>query len=141
MSNDIISALELLREHAASAHEMKNLRTNSALKQRICLIEVYGVSLLRRRDARLMALEEARDEVAIALVGRAPPIVFWIGEEKSTGSKVPSPSIASIKLAGKCQSTYILKGEFSFGTQVACHVACNSQKAGATPMVEEPGCY
>jgi hypothetical protein len=103
-------------------------KTRMVTEQGQQLLLTYGESLLRRRDARVMMLEEMRDEIAIALALRAPPIVFWIDEEKFIGSKVvpitPAPSIATVKLSGGRNNVCTLRGEItSFGTQRSAMVA------------------
>jgi hypothetical protein len=56
------------------------IRMSTSQGQSLAL--AYGRSLIRLRDARMMALEAIRDEVAIALCGRAKPVFGFIAPEK-----------------------------------------------------------
>jgi hypothetical protein len=77
--------------------------------QQAQLVLSYGASLLRRRDARLMMLEEARDEVAIALAGRAEPVFGFVATEKEV-CEVQSKRGASTELRGSINGAVALMG-------------------------------
>jgi hypothetical protein len=102
MSNDVIISLETLYRDARDS--VSSVSTKSQRQQ---LALSYLSSLLRLRDAQLMALEEMRDEVAIALCMRAPPIFGFI--EKVCD--VQKPAVPSLKLDGRCQNRFALRGE------------------------------
>ena len=76
--------------------------------QQAQLVLSYGASLLRRRDARLMMLEEARDEVAIALAGRAKPVFEFVATKEVC--EVQSKRGASTELRGSINGAVALMG-------------------------------
>ena len=82
-----------------------------------------------------MMSEEARDEIAIALVGRARPVFAFIGNEDITGSKVVPVVVASVKLSGEHRNVHALRGEISFGTRSACHVVRVPGRSESISMV------
>ncbi|SRR6266851_2647432 len=88
----VIRSLETLRDDA---------ETRMTTAQGQSLVLAYMNSLLRRRDIRLMALEEMRDEVSIALALRAPPVFRFVEE---------SPIVQS-------KNIIALRGEVKFGAQ------------------------
>jgi hypothetical protein len=103
MSNDIVGSLEILYLDAKASVESVDTKS-----QRQQLALTYGRSLVRRMDARLMMSEEARDEVAIALVGRAKPIFGFVAAEKV--SEVRSVKCVDVTLRGSLIGAVALAG-------------------------------
>jgi hypothetical protein len=91
----IIRSLELLRRDA---------KANGQLLLSLC----YARSECRRRDVRVMALEEIRDEVMIALAMRRPPVFGFIAPEKVC--EVQSIKPASTELQGSLNDVVALIG-------------------------------
>jgi hypothetical protein len=84
-------------------------RTRMITAQGQHLVLAYMRSLLRRRDARIMMLEEIRDEVAIALAGRAPPVFGFI----TIDSKAIDSKHADIEIRGSITGHVALMGEIA----------------------------
>jgi hypothetical protein len=103
MSNDIVGSLEILYLDAKASVESVDTKS-----QRQQLALTYGRSLVRRMDARLMMSEEARFEVAIALVGRAKPIFGFVAAEKV--SEVRSVKCVAVTLRGSLIGGVALAG-------------------------------
>jgi hypothetical protein len=101
--NDIVGSLEILYLDAKASVE--SVETKSQRQQ---LALVYQRSLVRRMDARVMALEEMRDEVSIALCGRAAHIFGFIAPEKVC--EVRSVKFADAKLKGSINGAVALIG-------------------------------
>ena len=141
MHNDpVIDSLETLCADA-------KIRMVTAQGQSLVL--AYMRALLRRRDTRVMILEEIRDENAIALALRRPPIFGFVSNDwceaksaltlnlnEANSELAQNLSHAVVRLSGEHKSTYTLHGELGFGAQAACHVVCVSQKVGDIPMVD-----
>jgi hypothetical protein len=129
---DIISSFEILYRDAKASVDSVDTKS-----QRQQLALSYLRSLVRRIDARLLDAETERDEIRVALCGRARPVFGFIPSGKAiVASPDKTPSIATVKLSGKHQTVHMLRGEIkSFGTQAVCHGRWHSQKVREISIV------